>query len=27
VLHTFASVFVGLVSPASDVYLAGWTTF
>lgn len=27
VLHTFASAFVGLVSPGSDVYLAGWTTF
>jgi len=27
VLHTFASAYVGLVSPGSDVYLAGWTTF
>ncbi len=27
VLHTFASAFVGLVAPASDLYLAGWTTF
>jgi eukaryotic-like serine/threonine-protein kinase len=27
VLHTFASAFVGLVSPGSDFYLAGWTTF
>lgn len=27
VLHTFASAFVGLVSPGDDVYLVGWTTF
>ena len=27
VLHTIARVFVGLVSPGSDVYLVGWTTF
>ena len=27
VLHTFASAFVGLVSPGSDLYLVGWTTF
>jgi hypothetical protein len=27
VLHTVASAFVGLVSPGSDVYLVGWTTF
>lgn len=27
IVHTFASAFVGLVSPASDVYLVGWTTF
>ena len=27
VLHTFASVFVSVVFPASDFYLVGWTTF
>lgn len=26
-LHTIASSFVGLVSPGSDIYLVGWTTF